>query len=156
LPKWQDTLEKLAPYPVDEKTGLMIGKDVPLAISHRHFSHLLMIYPLYLLNWDEPENRALIEKSLVVFSKVMLVRVEVMDVVSRGKFLTKPRGGNSRFHSTKPVVMVQFSPFLCGSLWRHEQALLALLRLRERRGPPLGTTTIPSLEKRYKISRAPP
>jgi alpha-L-fucosidase 2 len=64
LPKWKETLEKLTPYPVDEKTGLMIGKDVPLEISHRHFSHMLMIYPLYLMNWEQPENRALIEKSL--------------------------------------------------------------------------------------------
>ena len=64
LPKWKETLEKLTPYPVDEKTGLMIGRGVPLAQSHRHFSHLLMIYPLYLMNWEQPENRALIEKSL--------------------------------------------------------------------------------------------
>jgi alpha-L-fucosidase 2 len=64
LPRWKETLEKLTPYPVDEKTGLMIGRDVPLAESHRHFSHLLMIYPLYTMNWEQPENRALIEKSL--------------------------------------------------------------------------------------------
>ena len=64
LPKWKETLEKLTPYPTDEKTGLLIGKDVPLSISHRHFSHMLMIYPLYLMNWEQPENRALIEKSL--------------------------------------------------------------------------------------------
>lgn len=64
LPKWRETLDKLTPYPTDEKTGLMIGKDVPLASSHRHFSHMLMVYPLYLMNWEQPESRALIEKSL--------------------------------------------------------------------------------------------
>lgn len=64
LPRWKETLDQLTPYPVDEKTGLMIGQDVPLAESHRHFSHLLMIYPLYLLNWEQPESRALIEQSL--------------------------------------------------------------------------------------------
>lgn len=62
VPKWQDTLQNLTPYPIDEKTGLMIGRDVPLAVSHRHFSHLLMIYPLHLMTPDH--DRELIEKSL--------------------------------------------------------------------------------------------
>ncbi|MBV9865332.1 MAG: hypothetical protein JO316_08285 [Abitibacteriaceae bacterium] len=64
LPRWKDTLVRLTPYPVDEKTGLMIGRDVPLAQSHRHFSHLLMIYPLHLMNWEQPEHQDLITKSL--------------------------------------------------------------------------------------------
>jgi alpha-L-fucosidase 2 len=64
LSRWQEVLGKLTPYPVDEKSGLMIGRDVPLAQSHRHFSHLLMFYPLYTMNPEQPENRALLEKSL--------------------------------------------------------------------------------------------
>lgn len=64
LPTWKKTLVDLAPYPVDEKTGLMIGADVPLAQSHRHFSHLLMVYPLRTLTPDQAADRALIEKSL--------------------------------------------------------------------------------------------
>lgn len=61
--KWESVLEHLVPYPVDS-TGLMIGKDVALTSSHRHYSHLLMIYPYRLINADQPENRELIEKSL--------------------------------------------------------------------------------------------
>lgn len=64
IPRWQDTLARLTPYPVDDKTGLMIGRGVPLAQSHRHFSHLLMIYPLRLMTWEQPAHRALIEQSL--------------------------------------------------------------------------------------------
>ncbi|MGP3958759.1 glycosyl hydrolase family 95 catalytic domain-containing protein [Nonomuraea sp. 3N208] len=63
-PKWQEVLDKLAGYPVDGN-GFMIGANTPYAQSHRHYSHLLMIYPLYLVNWNQPENRALIEKSVV-------------------------------------------------------------------------------------------
>ncbi len=63
LDTWRKTLEKLAEYPTD-KSGLMIGRGVPLERSHRHYSHLLATYPLYLLNWDQPESRDLIEKSL--------------------------------------------------------------------------------------------
>lgn len=61
--RWKDVLADLTDYPVDA-SGLRIGRDVPFAQSHRHYSHLLMIYPLYLMNWDQQENRALIEKSL--------------------------------------------------------------------------------------------
>ncbi|MFJ8000785.1 glycosyl hydrolase family 95 catalytic domain-containing protein [Streptomyces sp. NPDC096310] len=62
--RWQEVLARLTPYPTD-KNGFMIGADTPYAQSHRHYSHLLMVYPLYLVNWDQPENRELIEKSLV-------------------------------------------------------------------------------------------
>ncbi|VGO15341.1 hypothetical protein PDESU_03924 [Pontiella desulfatans] len=63
LPKWRDVLERLTPYPVDE-TGFMIGKGVPYAKSHRHYSQLLMLYPLCMMDLDDPEQRALAMKSL--------------------------------------------------------------------------------------------
>jgi len=37
---------------------------MPFAESHRHYSHLLMIYPLYVMNPDQAENRDLIIKSV--------------------------------------------------------------------------------------------
>ncbi|WP_343523997.1 glycoside hydrolase family 95-like protein [Pedobacter sp.] len=61
--KWKTILKNLTPFPVGE-SGFLIGKDVPLNSSHRHYSHLLMIYPYNLVNWDQPENRALISRSL--------------------------------------------------------------------------------------------
>jgi hypothetical protein len=63
LPEWKNILATLTDYPTGPD-GLMIGRDKPLAKSHRHYSHLLMIYPLYTINWDQPENRNLITKSL--------------------------------------------------------------------------------------------
>ncbi|MFF4685114.1 Tat pathway signal sequence domain protein [Streptomyces sp. NPDC001307] len=63
-PRWQEVLARLTPYPVDDN-GFMIGADTPYTQSHRHYSHLLMVYPLYLVNWDQPENRDLITKSVV-------------------------------------------------------------------------------------------
>jgi alpha-L-fucosidase 2 len=53
LPRWQETLDKLADYPVDPQDGLMIGKDVPLSKPHRHYSHLFAIFPLHVLNVDD-------------------------------------------------------------------------------------------------------
>ena len=42
----------------------MIGKDVPFSRSHRHYSHLLMFYPLYLLNAEQNGSKELMEKSV--------------------------------------------------------------------------------------------
>jgi hypothetical protein len=63
VPKWKDTLARLTPYPTDEN-GLMISPSTPFRVSHRHYSHLMMIYPLYTMSLEQPENRALVEKSL--------------------------------------------------------------------------------------------
>jgi alpha-L-fucosidase 2 len=63
LPEWENVLEKLTDFPVDEN-GFMIGRAVPYDRGHRHPSHLLMIYPLYLVNIEQPGRRELIEKSL--------------------------------------------------------------------------------------------
>lgn len=60
---WRDVLQHLTPYPTDQN-GLKIGRDIAFAQSHRHYSHLLMIYPLHLMNGEQPENRELIETSL--------------------------------------------------------------------------------------------
>ncbi|MFF7280702.1 glycosyl hydrolase family 95 catalytic domain-containing protein [Streptomyces griseorubiginosus] len=62
-PRWRDVLARLTPYPVDGN-GFMIGADIPFAKSHRHYSHLLAVYPLYEVTGRTPEERALIERSL--------------------------------------------------------------------------------------------
>ncbi len=61
---WRETLAKLVPYPADDKQGYHIGAGVPLAQSHRHFSHLLMFYPLHTADPDDPAERVRLEKSL--------------------------------------------------------------------------------------------
>jgi hypothetical protein len=61
--EWKRLQTMLVDYPVDE-TGLRIASDQPLDESHRHFSHLLPLYPLYQLNPDEPQTRELLVRSL--------------------------------------------------------------------------------------------
>jgi len=63
LPTWKDVHARLADYPTNEN-GYMVAKDFPFEKSHRHYSHLMMIYPLIEVNWDQPENRELIKKSV--------------------------------------------------------------------------------------------
>ncbi|WP_158839604.1 glycosyl hydrolase family 95 catalytic domain-containing protein [Saccharothrix deserti] len=62
-PRWREVLATLVDYPVDAN-GYMIGAGVPFAKSHRHYSHLLMVYPLHEVTGERPEDRALIERSL--------------------------------------------------------------------------------------------
>ncbi|MBI2061388.1 MAG: hypothetical protein HYT87_16745 [Nitrospirae bacterium] len=61
-PRWESTLERLTDFPQDEH-GLMIGHGQPLDKGHRHFSHLISIFPLHLLRPDDPRDRPLIERS---------------------------------------------------------------------------------------------
>jgi hypothetical protein len=53
LLRWTEELDTLVPYPVDDN-GLMIAHGVPLNVSHRHFSHLMTIWPLRTLNFSDP------------------------------------------------------------------------------------------------------
>ncbi len=57
-------LERLTPYPQD-KDGFMIGRDVKLTSGHRHYSHLLMLYPLTNLPLDVSENAELARRSIL-------------------------------------------------------------------------------------------
>ena len=61
---WKQVLEDLIPYPTD-KNGLMIGSDQPVDISHRHYSHLLALYPLFQLDPNSPKDRDLVVKSVL-------------------------------------------------------------------------------------------
>ena len=64
VPECREVLERLEPYPVDPATGIMVGKDTPFTKSHRHWSHLFMIYPFYEYTWDQPARAPLMERSL--------------------------------------------------------------------------------------------
>lgn len=61
--EWERILRDLAPYP-QNVNGFMIGATVPFEHSHRHWSHLLMVWPLRLLSVEQPDSRALVEKTM--------------------------------------------------------------------------------------------
>ena len=52
LPRWKEVVSNLTDYPIDEN-GYMIASTVPFDRGHRHYSHLLMLYPLYLVNREQ-------------------------------------------------------------------------------------------------------
>ena len=61
--RWRHILKNLAPIATD-KNEILIGKDTPIKKSTESYAHLISIYPLYLLNIDNPQNKKLIEQSL--------------------------------------------------------------------------------------------
>ncbi|HNX78650.1 MAG TPA: hypothetical protein PKJ24_02150 [Prolixibacteraceae bacterium] len=69
LSSWKEMLSALVPYPVDEN-GLMIGSNQPVDMSHRHYSHLLALYPLFQLDPDSPVDRELVDKSVVHWHRI--------------------------------------------------------------------------------------
>jgi hypothetical protein len=61
--EWERVLRDLVAYPQNEN-GFMVGATQPFEKSHRHWSHLLMVWPLQQLSVEQPENKALVEKTL--------------------------------------------------------------------------------------------
>jgi hypothetical protein len=60
---WTDIHENLVPVHTNS-TGLMIGENKALTSGHRHWSHLLSIYPLRTLTPETAADRDLIQTSL--------------------------------------------------------------------------------------------
>ncbi len=56
-------LARLPDYAADE-SGYQICEGMPLNISHRHFSHLMQAFPLDIVDWADPKDRALVETSV--------------------------------------------------------------------------------------------
>lgn len=61
--RWKEILDHLAEYPQDE-TGYRISAEFRLEEGHRHYSHLMMIYPLHLVDGLQPEFRQVVATSL--------------------------------------------------------------------------------------------
>jgi alpha-L-fucosidase 2 len=62
IPRWTEMVEKLVNFPTD-KNGFMFGTEQTAWENHRHLSHLLMIYPLYLVNIEQEGTTELLERS---------------------------------------------------------------------------------------------
>ena len=62
--KWKKIAAELPDLAREPDGQLKIAPHLAQHDSHRHFSHLMAIHPLGLLDWDRPAERNIIEKSL--------------------------------------------------------------------------------------------
>jgi len=62
IPRWKEVIKRLPDYPADEH-GFRLGSDQTSSPNHQHFSNLLMIYPLHLVNLDQPGTMDVMKRS---------------------------------------------------------------------------------------------
>lgn len=63
--KWRNVLEKLPDLAMNGKGIMMLSPDEELTESHRHFSHLMGIHPLRLINYDNEEGKKIIDANIL-------------------------------------------------------------------------------------------
>ncbi len=73
IARWDSLQTNLVDYPTGKyqngETGFLLGENqVPL--SHRHWTHMLMIFPFHTLNWEQESNRDLIKNSINYWSNI--------------------------------------------------------------------------------------
>jgi alpha-L-fucosidase 2 len=62
--EWTEFLAQWPDLAVDKQKGLMVSPSENYKSSHRHFSHLMAIYPLGILDYDQPHDQQIIDKSV--------------------------------------------------------------------------------------------
>jgi len=62
--EYADILNKLDDIAIDENGVVMLDKTQLLPETHRHFSHLMCLYPLHLINYDTEEHKRIYEATL--------------------------------------------------------------------------------------------
>ncbi len=62
--KWQQILGRLPELAVNEEGIMLLSPDEELTESHRHFSHLMGIHPLRLLDYHSKEGKRLIDANI--------------------------------------------------------------------------------------------
>ena len=63
-------LKKLDKIAIDDEGVVLLDKTQRLPESHRHFSHVMALYPLHLINYDGEENRRVYEKTLLYLEQL--------------------------------------------------------------------------------------
>lgn len=62
---YETILKKLDEIAVDDEGVVLLDSTQRLPESHRHFSHIMCMYPLHLLNYDSEKNKRIYQKTLV-------------------------------------------------------------------------------------------
>jgi hypothetical protein len=69
--KWNDLLKSFDDYSLSASKELMFASSLPYNVSHRHFSHLMAIHPLGLINWEDGDKqKTIIKNSLKLLDSI--------------------------------------------------------------------------------------
>lgn len=62
--EYEEILGKLDDLAIDDRGVVMLDKTQYLPESHRHFSHVMCLYPLHLINYDTDEHKKIYENTI--------------------------------------------------------------------------------------------
>ncbi len=68
--RWKKALAELPDFALEPSLALMFAPSLPYRESHRHFSHLMAIHPLGLLDWTQAGSQPIIKSSLQLLDAV--------------------------------------------------------------------------------------
>ena len=63
--KYERILEKLDDIAIDDSGVVMLDKTQYLPETHRHFSHLMCLYPLHLINYDTERHKKIYDNTIL-------------------------------------------------------------------------------------------
>lgn len=63
--EYQEILNKLNCIAIDKDGVVMLNGKMLLPESHRHFSHVMCLYPLHLINYDTEENKRIYDATIL-------------------------------------------------------------------------------------------
>ncbi len=170
--RYASILQKLDEIAVDKEAGVLLDKTQKLPESHRHFSHVMCMYPLHLINYDSEEHKKLYESTLlhlerlgtgwwVGFSYAMCAQIYAMAEQGNAayeKLRTFSKGfvADNGFHLNGDFKNYGFSqfhyrPFTLESLFGYCEALLEML-LQEHQGYIHVFPAIPQDWQKQKLS----
>ena len=70
VPRWEEYLSHLPPLAINDKNVLMLSPDESLNESHRHLSNAMAIYPLLLLDYDNPHDKEIIDATILDYERL--------------------------------------------------------------------------------------
>ncbi|MGN0523398.1 MAG: glycosyl hydrolase family 95 catalytic domain-containing protein [Eubacterium sp.] len=91
---WQKTLQKLRPLAVNENNVLRLSPDEDLEESHRHQSHAMAIHPLRLLDYNNPEERKIIDATIAHSVKLGTENYTGYSFAWMGEFFAAVKNGD--------------------------------------------------------------
>lgn len=63
--EYADVLNRLDDIAIDERGVVMLDRTQCLPETHRHFSHLMCLYPLHLINYDTEEHKKIYDNTIL-------------------------------------------------------------------------------------------
>src|SRR5690606_33471770 len=68
---WREVSAECGDFAVTANNELMFAPTLPYNVSHRHLSHMMAIFPLSILNWDDgQQQRDIITNSIALLDKI--------------------------------------------------------------------------------------